>query len=35
MTASKVGDRAWRIRATDIEKYLKSHTNGKKGAKSG
>jgi DNA (cytosine-5)-methyltransferase 1 len=30
LTASKVGDRAWRIKLSDIENYLKSHINGKK-----
>lgn len=34
MTASKVGDRAWRIRVADIEDYLRAHTNGRKGVKS-
>ena len=32
LTASKVGNRVWRIKMTDIDEYLKSHTNGKKGA---
>jgi len=32
LAASKVGDRVWRIKESDIEEYLKSHTNGKKGA---
>ncbi|GHV44286.1 hypothetical protein FACS189492_0370 [Clostridia bacterium] len=32
LLASKVG-RAWRIRNSDIDKYLAAHTNGKKGAK--
>jgi DNA (cytosine-5)-methyltransferase 1 len=30
LKASKVGDRAWRIKSSDIEEYLKSHTNGEK-----
>jgi len=28
LKASKVGDRSWRIKASDIESYLRSHTNG-------
>lgn len=32
LKASKVGDRVWRIKPSDIENYLKAHTNGKKGA---
>lgn len=28
LIASKVGDRSWRIRKTDIDDYLKEHTNG-------
>lgn len=32
LTASKVGNRSWRIKISDIETYLQSHTNGKKGA---
>jgi excisionase family DNA binding protein len=32
LAASKVGDRVWRIKLSDIESYLKAHTNGKKGA---
>lgn len=30
LIASKVGDRSWRIRKTDIDDYLKDHTNGMK-----
>ncbi|MDR0724834.1 MAG: helix-turn-helix domain-containing protein [Prevotellaceae bacterium] len=33
LEASKVGDRVWRIKLSDIENYLKAHTNGKEGAK--
>ena len=29
ITASKVSDRSWRIKNTDIEEYLKNNTNGK------
>jgi DNA (cytosine-5)-methyltransferase 1 len=32
LEASKVGDRVWRIKLSDIENYLKTHTNGKEGA---
>jgi excisionase family DNA binding protein len=32
LNASKVGDRVWRIKPSDIESYLKANTNGKKGA---
>jgi len=32
LTASKVGDRSWRIKASDIESYLNAHTNGEEGA---
>lgn len=31
LIASKVGDKSWRIRRTDIESYLETHTNSKKG----
>ena len=31
--AAKVGNRAWRIKESDIEAYLQAHSNGKKGAK--
>ena len=31
LAASKVGDRVWRIKISDIEDYLNTHTNGKKG----
>lgn len=31
LVASKVGDRAWRIRKEDIDVYLREHTNGRKG----
>lgn len=32
LIASKVGDRSWRIKASDIEDYLNAHTNGERGA---
>lgn len=32
LTASKVGDRSWRIRKTDIDMYLRDNTNEMKGA---
>lgn len=32
LTASKVGDRSWRIRKIDIGMYLKDNTNELKGA---
>ena len=31
LVASKVGDRAWRIRKDDIDLYLSEHTNRGKG----
>ena len=31
LTASKVGDRAWRIRKVDIDDYLRHNTNGQEG----
>lgn len=31
LAASKVGDRSWRIRKTDIDMYLRDNTNGMKG----
>jgi len=31
--ASKVSNRSWRIKESDIDDYLKSNSNGKKGAK--
>ena len=31
LTASKVGDRSWRIRKTDIDMYLQDNSNGMKG----
>lgn len=31
LTASKVGDRSWRIRKTDIDIYLRDNTNEMKG----
>lgn len=34
LIASKVGNRSWRIKASDIEEYLQAHTNGTKGAES-
>lgn len=33
--ASKVSDRSWRIKASDIDDYLKNNTNGKKKTLSG
>jgi excisionase family DNA binding protein len=30
LSASKVANRSWRIRATDVEDYIQAHTNGKK-----
>lgn len=30
LTASKVGDRAWRIRKVDIDMYLREHSNKKR-----
>ena len=32
LTASKVGNRTWRIKTSDIEEYIQANTNGKKGA---
>lgn len=32
LTASKVGSRSWRIKKSDIDEYLQSHTNGMEGA---
>jgi len=32
--ASKVSDRAWRIKVSDIDEYFKSHTNGKQRSQS-
>ena len=29
LSASKVGGRVWRIKLSDIDKYLKDHSNGK------
>jgi len=34
LTASRVGNRSWRIKTSDIERYLQAHANGKKGAES-
>jgi len=31
LKASKVGDRSWRIKASDIGNYLSTHTNGERG----
>lgn len=31
LTASKVGDRSWRIRKSDIDDYLNANTNNMKG----
>lgn len=31
LIASKVGDRSWRIRKSDIDEYLTDNTNGMKG----
>lgn len=33
LTASKVGDRSWRIRLSIIESYLNTHTNGGEGVR--
>lgn len=33
--ASKVSDRSWRIKVSDIDEYLKNNTNGKKNSLSG
>ena len=33
LLASKVGDRSWRIKESDIEYYFQSQSNGRKGAK--
>ena len=32
LLASKIGTRSWRVKKTDIEGYLQTHTNRKKGA---
>ncbi|MCL1852813.1 MAG: helix-turn-helix domain-containing protein [Peptococcaceae bacterium] len=32
LTASKVGNRTWRIKTSDIEEYIQANSNGKKGA---
>lgn len=32
LTASRVGNRIWRVKTSDIEDYIQAHTNGKKGA---
>ncbi len=32
LIASKVGNRTWRIKESDIADYLQAHSNGKKGA---
>jgi DNA (cytosine-5)-methyltransferase 1 len=32
MIASKVGDRSWRIKTSNIDEYLNAHTNGGEGA---
>jgi len=34
LLAAKVGGRFWRIKASDIEQYLKNHANRKKGVES-
>lgn len=31
LTASKVGNRSWRIKKADIDAYLEQHTNAMKG----
>ena len=31
LIASKVGNRTWRIKASDIENYIQTNNNGKKG----
>jgi DNA (cytosine-5)-methyltransferase 1 len=30
LSASKVANRSWRIRASDVDDYIQAHTNGKK-----
>jgi DNA (cytosine-5)-methyltransferase 1 len=30
LSASKVANRTWRIRASDVDDYIQAHTNGKK-----
>jgi len=32
LAASKVGERVWRVKESDIAKYLRDNSNGKKGA---
>jgi excisionase family DNA binding protein len=32
LTASKVGSKSWRIKTSDIDEYLQTHTNSKEGA---
>ena len=32
LSASRVGERVWRVRESDIVKYLSDNANGKKGA---
>jgi len=34
LAASKVGERVWRVKESDIVKYLRANTNGTKGAES-
>jgi len=34
LAASKIGDRSWRIKASDVENYLDAHSNVRNGAKS-
>jgi DNA (cytosine-5)-methyltransferase 1 len=30
LSASKVANRSWRIRASDVDDYIQAHTNGEK-----
>ena len=32
LPASKIGNRTWRIRTSDIDEYIQANSNGKKGA---
>jgi len=32
LTASKVGSKSWRIKTSDIDEYLQTHTNSREGA---
>lgn len=35
LSASKVGNRTWRIRASDVDAYIQAHANGKKAGNDG